>query len=43
MEYIKANRNGSRMAEIENSCGWNSVTKIHKSKKQYKRVKKVKI
>ena len=35
--YIKANRKGSRDAELENSSGWKSVHKIHKSIKTYTR------
>ena len=35
--YIKANRKGSREAEIENSSGWSAVHKVHKSKKNYSR------
>ena len=36
-DYIKANRKGSREAELENSTGFKSVHKIHLSKKRYKR------
>lgn len=36
-DVLKANRRGSREAELENSTGWKAVTKIHKSKKQYTR------
>lgn len=36
-EYIKANRKGSREAELENSSGFKSTHKIHKSKKIYNR------
>jgi hypothetical protein len=36
-EYIKANRKGSRLAEIENSAGWKSIHRIHPSKKTYRR------
>lgn len=36
-DYIKANRKGSRDAELENSTGWKAIDKIHKSKKDYKR------
>lgn len=36
-DYIKANRKGSRDAEIENSTGFNSVHKVHKNKKAYSR------
>ena len=35
--YIKANRKGSREAELENSSGWTAVHKIHKSNKTYTR------
>jgi len=36
--YIKANRKGSREAELElTNSGWNSVHKIHPSKKNYTR------
>lgn len=41
LDYIKANRKGSREAELENSTGWKSVNSIKPSKKQYNR-KKVK-
>ena len=37
--YIKANRKGSREAELESENGWVSRHKIHKSIKQYKRKK----
>lgn len=36
-DYIKANRRGSRDAEMENSNGFVSVNKAHKSKKSYSR------
>jgi hypothetical protein len=36
-DYIKANRRGSREAELEDSTGWNSKHKIHKTPKDYKR------
>lgn len=36
-DYVKANRKGSREAELMNSTGWVSVHKVHKSKKQYNR------
>jgi hypothetical protein len=36
-DYVKANRKGSREAELEWSAGWASKTKVHKSKKQYDR------
>lgn len=35
--YLKANRKGSREAELENSSGWKAVHKIHPSKKSYTR------
>ncbi|MDR3268369.1 MAG: hypothetical protein LBT83_04805 [Tannerella sp.] len=35
--YIKANRKGSREAELALSVGWTSKTKVHKSKKKYDR------
>lgn len=35
--YLKANRKGSREAELENSSGWKAVHKIHPSKKNYTR------
>lgn len=37
IDYIKANRRGSREAELENSTGWKSVSSTHKSKKTYTR------
>jgi hypothetical protein len=36
-DYLKANRIGSREAEIENSNGWNSKIRVHKSAKTYSR------
>lgn len=36
-DYIKANRKGSRDAEIENQTGFNTMHKIHKSIKTYSR------
>jgi hypothetical protein len=36
-DYVKANRRGSREAELEISVGWTAKTKVHKSKKQYDR------
>lgn len=42
-DIIKANRRGSREAELENSSGWKSVLKIHKSKKKYNRKNNEKI
>jgi len=41
-DYIKANRRGSRDAELENSSGWKAIHKIHPSKKTYNRKNKVK-
>jgi hypothetical protein len=35
--YIKANRKGSRDAELFFENGWKSKNKIHKSKKNYDR------
>ena len=40
VDYIKANRKGSRDAELENSTGWNSTHKVHPSKKTYTRKQK---
>lgn len=37
IDTIKANRKGSRDAELENSIGWKSIHKIHPSKKTYSR------
>lgn len=39
-DYIKANRKGSREAELEYETGFVSKHKIHKSKKIYNRKKK---
>jgi len=39
-DYIKANRKGSRDAELEDSTGWKNIKKIHKSKKTYDRKNK---
>ena len=36
-DYIKANRKGSRDAELENQTGWHGSHKIHKSVKNYSR------
>jgi hypothetical protein len=36
-DYIKAVRRGSREAFLENSTGFISVNKLHKSKKTYTR------
>lgn len=35
--YIKANRKGSRDAELENSTGFVSKHKVHRSLKSYSR------
>ena len=37
LDYIKANRKGSRDAELENAHGWTSKHKIHLSIKNYSR------
>ena len=42
-DYIKANRKGSRDAELERECGWTSVRKVHSSKKNYTRKSKHKL
>ena len=39
-DYLKANRRGSRQAELEDSTGFKQVTKPHKSKKTYTRKSK---
>ncbi len=39
-DYIKANRKGIRDASLENATGFKSTTKVHKSNKTYKRIKK---
>lgn len=36
-DFLKASRRGSRDAELENSTGFRSVNKKHKSLKDYKR------
>ena len=36
-DFIKANRRGSRMAELEDSTGFASNHKVHRSKKSYSR------
>ena len=36
-DYIKANRRGSREAELENQTGWCGTHKVHPSKKTYTR------
>ena len=40
MDVLKANRRGSRDAEIENSTGWTNVLKVHPNNKRYKRNQK---
>lgn len=40
MDYIKANRRGSREAELENENGWKAKHKVHHSKKNYSRKEK---
>lgn len=37
MDYIKANRKGSREAELSFECGWVSRHKIHRNDKSYNR------
>lgn len=37
LDYVKANRRGSREAELENSTGWTRVSSTHPSKKTYTR------
>jgi len=39
-DYIKAIRKANREIDLENSSGWTSVDKVHKSKKTYNRKKK---
>jgi hypothetical protein len=36
-DYIRANRKGSREAELETSTGWKAVHKVHPSPKTYSR------
>lgn len=40
MDYIKANRRGSREAELQDRGGWKSVLRVHETKKRYKRNQK---
>lgn len=40
--YVKANRKGSRDAELMNSTGWSASHKVHKSKDIYTRKNKYK-
>jgi hypothetical protein len=42
MDFIKASRKGSRDAELENSTGFKSTHKVHKSQKNYSRKTKYK-
>jgi len=42
MDFIKASRKGSRDAELENSTGFKSTHKVHKSQKHYSRKTKYK-
>jgi len=37
LNYIKANRKGSRDAELENASGFSTKHKVHKSQKTYSR------
>ena len=37
IDYIKANRKGSREAELENENGFKAKHKVHKSQKNYSR------
>jgi len=37
IDYIKANRKGSREAELSFECGWKSKHKIHRNMKSYYR------
>lgn len=41
-DYIKANRRGSREAELEDENGWTSRKSIHKTPKSYRRKPKYK-
>jgi hypothetical protein len=36
-DYLKANRIGSRMAEMEGQTGWTAKNKVHRNKKAYSR------
>lgn len=38
-DYIKAVKKADREAQLEQSAGWQRVTKVHKSKKVYDRKK----
>lgn len=37
LDYIKANRKGSRDAELEGKTGWTAKHKVHRSAKAYNR------
>jgi len=39
-DYIKAVKKADREIQLENSVGWTSVTRVHKSKKIYNRKNK---
>lgn len=39
-DYIKANRKGSRDAELSFEHGWKAKHKVHRSKKNYNRKEK---
>jgi len=39
--WLKANRRGSREAELLNEKGWKTKNKIHKNKKNYNRKNKL--
>jgi hypothetical protein len=43
MDYIKANRKGSRDAELSTEAGWKAKHKVHTSKKNYTRKPKHKL
>lgn len=36
-DYIKANKIGNRLAELENQSGWSAKHKVHKNMKAYSR------
>ncbi len=36
-DYVKANKIGSRLAELENQSGWSAKLKVHKNAKAYSR------
>ena len=38
-DYIKANRKGSREAELDIENGWKCRNKVHKNKRKYNRKK----